>query len=62
MQQKLIACEVGEAVVDVSLNVNMTNLRKLNLSLDDSVYLDKERKKLLDEFLSDKHRKITTGG
>ncbi|MDD7474273.1 MAG: hypothetical protein PUH01_09105 [Pseudomonadota bacterium] len=39
-----------EAVVDVSLNVNMTNLRKLNLSLDDSVYLDKERKKLLDEF------------
>lgn len=30
MQQKLIACGVGEAVVDVSLNVNMTNLRKLN--------------------------------
>ena len=46
MQQKLIACEVGEAVVDVSLNVNMTNLRKLNLSLDDSVYLDKEREKI----------------
>lgn len=62
MQQKLIACEVGEAVVDVSLNVNMTNLRKLNLSLDDSVYLDKERKKLLDEFLSDKNPKITAGG
>ena len=62
MQPKIIASAIGEAVVDVNLDVSLHDLKKLNLSKDDSLYIDKKQKLLFDEFTLPKNPIIAPGG
>lgn len=62
MQHNILACGIGEAPVDVSLNVSMKNLRMLNLKKDDSVYLDLEQRRVIRKFLTGKKPIAQPGG
>lgn len=62
MGKKYLACGVGNAIVDVVVNVSFQDLEFLGLKADESCLIDIEKKKIIEEFIKDKKPKISSGG
>ena len=60
-QRRILACGIGEAVIDVNLNVSHQDLQSLNLS-NNSHYITSSKKEQLTDFIRGREHFIAPGG